>query len=44
MRRELISWDVVALTSNPWREAANKLYQKVGFKKWEMNVYFYKFE
>ena len=36
--------DGVALTSNPWREAANKLYQKVGFKKWETNVYFYKFE
>ena len=36
--------DGVALTSNPRREAANKLYQKVGFKKWETNVYFYKFE
>ena len=30
--------DGVALTSNPRREAANKLYQKVGFKKWETNV------
>ena len=36
--------DGVALTSNPQREAANRLYQKVGFKKWETNVYFYKFE
>lgn len=34
--------DGVALTSNPRREAANRLYQKVGFKKWETNVYFYK--
>jgi ribosomal protein S18 acetylase RimI-like enzyme len=36
--------DGVALTSNPRREVANRLYQKVGFKKWETNVYFYKFE
>jgi ribosomal protein S18 acetylase RimI-like enzyme len=36
--------DGVALTSNSRREAANRLYQKVGFKKWETNVYFYKFE
>ena len=36
--------DGVALTSNPRREAANRLYQKVGFKKWETNVYFYKFD
>lgn len=35
--------DGVALTSNPKREAANRLYQKVGFKKWETNVYFFKF-
>jgi ribosomal protein S18 acetylase RimI-like enzyme len=35
--------DGVALTSNPKREAANRLYQKAGFKKWETNVYFYKF-
>ncbi len=34
--------DGVALTSNPRREAANRLYQKVGFTKWETNVYFYK--
>jgi ribosomal protein S18 acetylase RimI-like enzyme len=36
--------DGVALTSNPRREAANRLYQKVGFKRWETNVYFYKFD
>ncbi len=36
--------DGVALTSNPRREAANRLYQKVGFKRWETNLYFYKFE
>ncbi len=33
----------VALTSNPQREAANKLYQKMGFKKWETNLYLYRF-
>lgn len=33
----------VALTSNPRREAANALYQKVGFKRWETNVYRYDF-
>ena len=35
--------DGVALTSNPKREAANRLYQRVGFKRWETNIYFYKF-
>ncbi len=35
--------DGVALTSNPQREAANRLYQKVGFKRWETNVFLYKF-
>ena len=29
----------LALTSNPRREAANRLYPRVGFKKWETNVY-----
>ncbi len=29
----------VALTSNPRREAANRLYQKLGFKPWQTNVY-----
>jgi hypothetical protein len=33
----------VALTSNPKREAANRLYQHLGFKLWETNLYFYKF-
>ncbi len=31
----------VALTSNPRREAANKLYQKLGFIPWQTNVYRY---
>ena len=35
--------DGIALTSNPKREAANKLYQRLGFKPWETNLYFYKF-
>lgn len=34
----------VSLTSNPKREAANKLYQSMGFQKRETNAYFYKFE
>ena len=34
--------DGVALTSNPKREAANRLYQYLGFKLWETNLYFYK--
>ena len=33
----------VMLTSNPQRVAANKLYQKMGFKHWETNLYFYEF-
>ena len=36
--------DGIALTSNPRREEANRLYRKMGFLKWETNVYFYKFE
>lgn len=35
--------DGVALTSNPRREAANRLYQRLGFKPWQTNLYFYKF-
>ena len=35
--------DGIALTSNPKREAANRLYQRLGFKHWETNLYFYKF-
>ncbi len=31
----------VSLTCNPRRAAANALYQKMGFKKWETNVYWY---
>lgn len=34
----------VALTSNPQRIEANNLYQRMGFKRWETNLYFYKFE
>jgi ribosomal protein S18 acetylase RimI-like enzyme len=34
----------VSLTSNPKREAANKLYQSMGFLKRETNAYFYKLE
>jgi len=34
--------DGVALTSNPRREAANRLYQKLGFHLWKTNLYFYK--
>jgi ribosomal protein S18 acetylase RimI-like enzyme len=31
----------VSLTCNPRRVAANRLYRKMGFKKWETNVYWY---
>lgn len=31
----------VSLTCNPRRVAANALYLKLGFKKWETNVYWY---
>ena len=34
----------VTLTSNPIREAANRLYLRVGFKKRKTNAYQYKFE
>jgi len=33
----------ISLTSNPLREAANRLYLRVGFKKRETNAYQYKF-
>lgn len=33
----------VSLTSNPKREAANRLYQRMGFKKRETNAYYFKF-
>lgn len=35
--------DGVALTSNPRRVAANRLYQRLEFKPWKTNLYFYKF-
>jgi ribosomal protein S18 acetylase RimI-like enzyme len=31
----------VSLTCNPNRLAANRLYQKMGFKKWETNIFWY---
>jgi ribosomal protein S18 acetylase RimI-like enzyme len=31
----------VSLTCNPRREAANRLYRKMGFKEWKTNVYWY---
>jgi len=34
----------VALTSNPKREAANLLYQSMGFEKRNTNAYFFRFE
>ncbi len=33
----------VSLTSNPEREAANRLYQRMGFKKRETNANYFKF-
>ena len=33
----------VALTTNPRREAANRLYQRIGFRRWDTNIYFYEF-
>ncbi|MEW6404837.1 MAG: GNAT family N-acetyltransferase, partial [Chloroflexota bacterium] len=33
----------VTLSSNPKREAANRLYVRMGFKKRETNAYIYKF-
>jgi len=33
----------VSLTSNPKREAANRLYQRLGFKRRETNSYYFKF-
>jgi len=29
----------LSLTSNPAREAANRLYQRLGFVRWETNIY-----
>jgi GNAT superfamily N-acetyltransferase len=33
----------VSLTSRPFREAANRLYQRMGFQPYETNVYRYRF-
>ncbi len=33
----------VSLTSNPKREAANRLYQRMGFKNRKTNAYYFKF-
>ena len=33
----------VGLTTNPRREAANRLYQRMGFNRWKTNIYFYEF-
>ncbi|MBI5944201.1 MAG: GNAT family N-acetyltransferase [Chloroflexi bacterium] len=33
----------ISLTCNPMRESANRLYQRMGFKKRETNAYVYKF-
>src|ERR1700690_4075422 len=33
----------VSLTSNPKREAANRLYQRIGFMRRETNSYYFKF-
>jgi GNAT superfamily N-acetyltransferase len=42
------AWNVgangVALTSNPKREAANRLYQSMGFELRKTNAYFYAFK
>jgi len=35
--------DGVSLTSNPRREAANRLYQRLGFNLWQTNLYLFKF-
>jgi len=36
-----IGVDGVSLTCNPSRSAANSLYEKMGFTKWETNVFWY---
>ena len=37
-----IGVDGISLTSNPKREAANKLYQSMGFERRETNSYYFK--
>lgn len=34
-------YEGVSLTCNPRREEANRLYQKMGFKKWDTNNYWF---
>ncbi len=34
----------VALTSNPRRQAANRLYRRLGFRIWQTNLYFFPFD
>jgi ribosomal protein S18 acetylase RimI-like enzyme len=34
----------VSLTCNPRRTAASRLYEKLGFKNWDTNVYWYDFK
>ena len=41
VRAEALGADTVALTSAPWREAANRLYRSMGFEIRETNVYRY---
>ncbi len=41
VRAEALGADTVALTSAPWRDAANRLYSRMGFEKRETNVYRY---
>lgn len=36
--------DGVSLTSNPQREAANRLYQSIGFELRKTNAYYYRFK
>lgn len=42
-RRELKTVDI-HLTSNPYRDAANRLYQRLGFEKRETNAYVMKID
>ena len=34
----------VSLTCNPRRTDANRLYEKLGFKNWDTNIYWYEFK
>lgn len=37
-----MNFEGVSLTCNPARVAANRLYRKMGFTRWDTNVYWYK--